>query len=85
MVQWEDGVEEAFKRKKNKYFDLAAEASQKDWKTSIFPVEVGCKGFVFYHQPVKEGRSEGMLPPTGYQSHIKCSGKKQQLALDKAK
>lgn len=42
----EDGVEEAYERKKNKYSDLAAEASQNGWKTSIFLVEVGCRGFV---------------------------------------
>ncbi|KAK0151659.1 hypothetical protein N1851_007037 [Merluccius polli] len=45
-VPWEDGVEEAYERKKNKYSDLAAEASQNGWKTNIFPVEVGCRGFV---------------------------------------
>ncbi len=45
-VPWEDGVEEAYERKNNKYSDLAAEASQNGWKTSIFPVEVGCRGFV---------------------------------------
>ncbi len=45
-VPWEDGVEEAYERKNHKYSDLAAEASQNGWKTSIFPVEVGCRGFV---------------------------------------
>lgn len=45
-VPWEEGVEEAYERKKNKYSDLATEASQNSWKTSIFPVEVGCRGFV---------------------------------------
>lgn len=45
-VPWEDGVEEAYERKKNKYYDLVAEASQNRWKTSIFPVEVECRGFV---------------------------------------
>lgn len=43
-VPWEDEVEEAHERKKNKYFDLAAKASQNGWKTSIFPVEVCCRG-----------------------------------------
>ncbi len=45
-VPWEEGVEEAYERKNNKYSDLAAEASQNGWKTNIFPVEVGCRGFV---------------------------------------
>ena len=45
-VPWEDGVEEAFERKKNRYFDLATEAAQNGWKTSIFPVQVGCRGFI---------------------------------------
>lgn len=45
-VPWEEGVEEAYERKKNKYSDLAAEASQNGWKTSIFQIEVGYRGFV---------------------------------------
>ncbi|KAG7478790.1 hypothetical protein JOB18_008583 [Solea senegalensis] len=36
-VPGEDGVEEAYERKKNKYSDLAAEASQNSWKANIFP------------------------------------------------
>ncbi len=43
-VPWEEGVEEAYVS--NKYFDLAAEASQNGWKTIIFSGEVGCRGFV---------------------------------------
>ena len=35
-VPWEEGVEEAYERKKLKYSDLAAEASQNGWKTLIF-------------------------------------------------
>ena len=45
-VPWEEGVEEAYERKKTKYSDLAAEASQNGWKTLIFPVEVGSRGYV---------------------------------------
>ena len=45
-VPWEEGVEEAYERKKLKYSDLAAEASQNGWKTLIFPVEVGSRGYV---------------------------------------
>ncbi|KAJ8352263.1 hypothetical protein SKAU_G00237390 [Synaphobranchus kaupii] len=45
-VPWEDGVEEAYERKKNKYSELAIQAAQNGWKTKIFPVEVGCRGFV---------------------------------------
>ncbi len=66
-VPWEDGVEEAYERKKNKYSDLAAEASQNGWKTSIFPVEVGCRGFVN-----RGNRGESSLSSTGHQVHIKC-------------
>ena len=45
-VPWEDGVEESYARKKNKYSDLATDAAQNGWKILIFPVEVGCWGFV---------------------------------------
>lgn len=43
-VPWEDGAEEAYERKKNKYSDLAAEASQNGWKTIIFPGRSGMQG-----------------------------------------
>lgn len=49
-VPWEEGVEEAYERKKNKYTDLAAEASQNGWEISIFPVEVGYFYWEVYHQ-----------------------------------
>lgn len=45
-VPWEDGVEEAFERKKLKYSELAQQAAQNGWKVNVFPVEVGCRGFV---------------------------------------
>ena len=45
-VPWEEGIEAAFERKKTKYSDLAAECREAGWKTTIYPVEVGCRGFV---------------------------------------
>ncbi len=29
-----------------KYADLAADAEQRNWKVRVYPVEVGCRGFV---------------------------------------
>ncbi len=73
-VPWEDGVEEAYESKKNKYSDLAAEASQNGWKTSIFTVDVGCMGICcnIYHQFAEKNRGERSLSPAGHQVHIKC-------------
>ena len=45
-VPMEEGIEAAFKRKKAKYSELAAECRNAGWKTTIYPVEVGCRGFV---------------------------------------
>lgn len=83
-VPSEDGVDEASERKKTKYSELATEAAQNGWKTKIFPVEVGCRGFVNTSMTslLKTKWGEGSLPPTTNQAIVKFSRKKQQLALD---
>lgn len=45
-IPWEAGIEAAWERKRLKYDDLAAECRDAGWKTIIYPVEVGCRGFV---------------------------------------
>lgn len=45
-VPWENAVEEAYERKKLRYTELAADAQQRGWKAKVYPVEVGCRGFV---------------------------------------
>ena len=45
-VPWESSLEEAYERKKLKYEELRLEAEQKGWRARVFPVEVGCRGFV---------------------------------------
>ena len=44
-VPWEERVEEAHQLKKDKYADLQAECAERGWKTWVFAVEVGCRGF----------------------------------------
>ena len=44
-VPWEERVDEAYEIKKTKYEDLANICRDRGWKTWIFPVEVGCRGF----------------------------------------
>jgi hypothetical protein len=44
-VPWEERTEEAYERKMAKYQELAGQCREKGWKTSVFPVEVGCRGF----------------------------------------
>ena len=44
-VPWEERTEEAYERKMAKYQELAEACSNKGWKTWVFPVEVGCRGF----------------------------------------
>ncbi|XP_053400422.1 uncharacterized protein LOC128557258 [Mercenaria mercenaria] len=41
----EERTEEAHERKRAKYHDLAEACTIQGWKTWIFPVEVGCRGF----------------------------------------
>ncbi|KAK0131293.1 hypothetical protein N1851_034009 [Merluccius polli] len=47
-VPWESLTEEAYERKKLRYTELAADAQQRGWKAKVYPVEVGCRGFVAY-------------------------------------
>ncbi|KAK7912697.1 hypothetical protein WMY93_012908 [Mugilogobius chulae] len=44
-VPWEDGIESAFERKKDKYAELASQCQQAGWRAYTFPVEVGCRGY----------------------------------------
>ena len=44
-VPWEEGCEEAHERKLTKYKELAETCRQKGWKTQLYVVEVGCRGF----------------------------------------
>ena len=45
-VPWEDAIDEAFERKRLRYAKLAAEAEGRGWNVKVWPVEVGCRGFV---------------------------------------
>ena len=45
-VPWEDRVEEANERKRDRYAELAEQAEQRGWSARVRPVEVGCRGFV---------------------------------------
>ncbi|KAF7659245.1 hypothetical protein LDENG_00000630 [Lucifuga dentata] len=45
-VPWEEGMEAAFERKKEKYSELSAVCMEAGWKASTFPVEIGCCGFI---------------------------------------
>ena len=42
----EERIDKAHELKEGKYLHLAPEAAQLGWKLQIFPVEVGCRGFV---------------------------------------
>ena len=45
MVPWETRCEEAYERKKAKYTELLDLCKEKGWRTWLFPVEVGVRGF----------------------------------------
>ena len=47
-VPWEENMEEAFERKKERYENLRAECEEKGWSCRVLPIEVGCRGFVGY-------------------------------------
>lgn len=41
-VPMEEGIEAAFECEKDKYSELATECREAGWRTTIYPVEVGC-------------------------------------------
>lgn len=45
-VPWENSAEEAYERKKLRYAEIAAEATQRGWNTKVYPVKVRYRGFV---------------------------------------
>lgn len=45
-VPWESSAAEAYERKKLRYTDLAEDAQQRVWRARVYPVEIGCRGFV---------------------------------------
>ncbi|KAG7490126.1 hypothetical protein JOB18_028456 [Solea senegalensis] len=47
-VPWESSTEEANERKKLRYTELAADAQQRGWNAKVYPVEVGCTGFMAF-------------------------------------
>ena len=44
-VPWESRCEEAYARKMSKYTELLEQCREKGWRTWLFPVEVGARGF----------------------------------------
>lgn len=44
-VPWEERLDVSHQLKKAKYQDLVDEATLKGWHATIFPIEVGCRGF----------------------------------------
>ncbi len=47
-VPWEERMEEAQERKREKYQELVEDCRRNGWKTRCMPVEVGCQGFASY-------------------------------------
>ena len=45
-VPWESNMEWAYERKTARYSDLQSDCTEKGWTCKIYPVEVGCRGFV---------------------------------------
>ncbi|XP_078586276.1 uncharacterized protein LOC144868177 [Branchiostoma floridae x Branchiostoma japonicum] len=44
-VPWEENIQEAYERKKLKYEELADQCKQQGWRSRVYPVEVGTRGF----------------------------------------
>ena len=44
-VPWETRCEEAYERKKAKYTELLEQCRHRGWRTWLFPIEVGARGF----------------------------------------
>lgn len=46
MMPMEEGIQAAFECKKDKYSKLVTECREARWRTTIYLVEVGCRGFM---------------------------------------
>ncbi|KAI8493121.1 hypothetical protein Bbelb_291250 [Branchiostoma belcheri] len=44
-IPWEENIQSAHERKKLKYEELAQQCRQNGWRTNLYPVEVGVRGF----------------------------------------
>lgn len=44
-VPWEERMEEARERKREKYVELAQECRRRGWRAQCLPIEVGARGF----------------------------------------
>jgi len=44
-VPWDDRIEEANKRKREKYAELVEECRRNGWRARCQPIEMGCRGF----------------------------------------
>ena len=47
-VPWEDNIDDAHERKLTKYAELRGECSDRGWRASCYPFEVGCRGFIAF-------------------------------------
>lgn len=47
-VPWEERMEEAQERKREKYQELVEQCRANGWRTRCMPVEVGSRGFTSY-------------------------------------
>ncbi len=45
-VPWEDNVQDAYERKKEKYEELRLQCTERGWRAHCFPFEVSCRGFI---------------------------------------
>ena len=57
-VPWEERMQSAHEKKMNKYQEIVEESKLRGWSTSLFAVEVGCRGF----------------PSTSLQKFLRCIG-----------
>ncbi len=77
-VPWEDNMQEAYERKKAKYDPLRADCEDKGWSCQVFPIEIGCRGFI--------GRSTiSFLTRLGVNNHkMRAVTKRLQTAAERA-
>ena len=44
-------MQRAHERKSRKYEELLLEAEQNGWRIELWPIEIGCRGFLQQHTP----------------------------------
>ena len=78
-VPWESRLKEAHLRKAEKYTELADRCKKAGWATDVYPIEIGCRGYIA--ASVSRFLREGLRAAPRFQRRLEETASEQaQLA-----